>query len=190
MPETLRAGSVFGFGDATLIPLGESWESVGSGSFALAVGGDSVIVYCLNEGDGDYHHLGALMIGRWSHGSTWGLSARDSQLPEELDIIGGMAIAAGWDNVLYVGPTSGTRSDLLDALADASNWEGSNSEHYVYAGDVFEIDGGKSFYSEHNNYVQRGELLGMEGGENDGAVTSSGFLVMASLATVLALIHL
>jgi len=178
LQEGLTAGSIFGFGDSPLIPFGGSWESVGSASFALAVNGDSVIVYCRNEESGDFHHLAGLIVGQWSRDNNWEMTANDSQLPESMENIGAVAIEGGWDNVLYTGINSGTKVDLLAALADTSNWEGSNSERFVFSDGNFEITRIEGSYLE--QIASRG----------DGAVALSVFRMLGCLPlVVLALIN-
>jgi hypothetical protein len=178
LQEGLPGGSIFGFGDSALIPYGGSWESVGSASFALAVDGDSVILYCRNEERGDYHHLGGLIVGQWSRDNNSEMSASDSQLPESMRSVGAVEIEGGWDSVLYTGMHSGTKAGLLTALADTKNWEGSNSARYVYSGGNFEIIGIEGSYSE------------QIASQGDGAVTLSVVRLIACLSVaVLAWIH-
>lgn len=55
----------------------------------------------------------------------------DSALPASLvganTALGGPGASDHLDNNRYTGPTTGTQADILAALADPSNWEGSNS---------------------------------------------------------------
>lgn len=143
MQDPINHGSIFGFGDPTSVALGDAWESVGSASFALAVGGDSILVYCIDENDGSYRHIGGLISGRWAKIGDSELSTNDSVLPDELDTfsLGAVEIIEGWDNVVYEGPISGSRGSILGSLADPANWKGSNSEQLIYQGENFEIDG-------------------------------------------------
>jgi hypothetical protein len=185
LTEGLSAGSVFGLGDSALIPFGGSWKSVGSGSFALAVDGDSVIVYCLSEDSGDYNHLGALIVGQWSPENTSEMSSNDSQLPEALQSIGAIEIEEGWDNVMYTGSNYGTKSELLLALADQSNWLGSNTEQSVYTGGNFEITDVNV-----SKYAYRGNNLPSGGGDDDGVLGWSGVRLMACLSVIPLLIQM
>ena len=140
LTDNLLKGSIFGYGADEFIPLGDSWESVGSASFALATAGDSIIIYCRDENDGSYRHLGGIISGIWATNDVQELmDSNESQKPALLVNVGAIEIGGGWDNLLYTGTKIGTKSELLSALADSGNWEGSNSERLVYSGAEFVI---------------------------------------------------
>jgi hypothetical protein len=137
---SLREGSIFGYGTSGSIPFGDSWESVGSASFALAAAGDSILIYCLDENDGSYRHLGGIISGTWAANELVEFDTSESQKPDSLAKVGAIEIERGWDNLLYVGTTTGSKAGLLSALADSNNWEGSNTGRLVYSGTDFGID--------------------------------------------------
>ncbi len=122
---------------------GDSWESVGSGGFALATAGDSVLLYCLFD-DGRINHLGGLMSGTWAADDSAVDGTNQSQKPNSLDEVGAIEIIGGWDNLLYTGTRRGSKDALLMALADSSNWKGSNSEQFIFSEGNFEILGESS----------------------------------------------
>ncbi|MEM6644875.1 MAG: endonuclease [Bacteroidota bacterium] len=76
-------------------------------------------------------------------GSAWqadATSSNTSALPTGLSN-GVTAVAvAEIDNVAYVGPTAGARSDLLAAIGSPANWSGSNSDAQAFP-TSFSVDG-------------------------------------------------
>lgn len=97
-----------------------------TGSFAFSASGDQLIAYQGDELLPTF--LYALNLegnpGQWQNEAT---SARNSALPgEDLDAMTAPACNE-IDNIAYAGTTSGTKAELLAAISDCSNWEGSNS---------------------------------------------------------------
>ncbi|GAB5521865.1 MAG: hypothetical protein RhofKO_41160 [Rhodothermales bacterium] len=92
---------------------------------AFATSGDQLIAYTGSAGSPSL--LYALNV---EGAATWQADATNSNtsaLPSGL-VNGSTAVAVNeLDNVVYAGPTSGTRSSLLAAIGDPSNWQGSNS---------------------------------------------------------------
>ena len=135
-------GSIFGYdNDDQSILYGDSWEAVGSNTFALATAGDSVLLYCIDFDNDAYHHLGGFISGTWT---AAGANALDpgtsySYKPDSLADTGAIEIAGDWDNLVYMGPTTGTKANLGKDLMDSRNWQGSNSDRLIYTGGNFEI---------------------------------------------------
>ena len=106
------------------------WSSE-SGSFALAAGGDTIILYC-RESDNSITHLTALSYsGDWLPASTDedSFGTESSALPASLPSNTAIALPHK-DNYWYVGPRQGNTSSLLDSLSDPNEWEGSNTETF------------------------------------------------------------
>lgn len=139
LTERLPKGTIFGYGVESIIPFGDSWESaqVGNGVFALATAGDSVLIYCVD--DGRVRHLGGIISGVWASFGDEVDSTDESQKPDSLATIGAVDIEGGWDNLLYIGPITGTKAVILEALSDSTNWKGSNSERFLFSRGDFDI---------------------------------------------------
>jgi len=121
VPSTgIGRGTVFGFGPESSLSHSTSW--VQSGSLALSTQGDSVIVYC-KPNDSSYNFLAALTYdGAWEDSD---FDSNKSDLPSSLDTI--HTVLSHRDNYVYTGTTSGSKDDLIAAIRDNSNWNGSNS---------------------------------------------------------------
>lgn len=117
-----------------MLDLSTLWEV--DGSFALSTAGDSIIVYC-QEGD-FINHLGAFSIGEWSDNGI-DYTTNESSLPQSLSQIGSIALP-DFDNFIYDGITTGTKTELLEALSDIDNWSGSNFNRFTFSDrDSFQI---------------------------------------------------
>lgn len=184
--ELVPQGSVFGYGtdDYQSILYGDSWESVGNGAFALATAGDSVVLYCIDEeGPNVYHHLGGFISGTWTAaGVEQDSTTSESYKPDSLSQIGAMEISGGWDNLVYSGPTIGTKANLGMDLMDSRNWQGSNSERLIYTGGNFEIlaTESKSDYSNEKLRPQ-GESVLVSSAKECPARTRGMMVTMAAL---------
>ena len=99
-----------------------------SGSLALSTQGDGLAVYC-KPTESTYNFLGALSFsGPWVES---GFSSSNSALPQGLEHAN--TVLSHLDNYQYIGPTSGSRSELISAIGDELNWRGSNSaQEFVY----------------------------------------------------------
>lgn len=181
LTELVPQGSVFGYGNdddqSSSIRYGDAWESVGSGVFALATAGDSVLLFCIdndnnNEQSSDvvYHHLGGFISGTWTVAGTSNtnngnnLDSSESYIPDALADVGAIEISGGWDNLVYTGPTSGTKANLGKELMDSNNWQGSNSDRLMYTGGNFDIQDSDTKSSDTNNrdvglYSTEGEAV-------------------------------
>ncbi len=94
------------------------------GNIAFSASGDQIIVYQGSESNPTY------LFALNSQNSSWQSNATNSNtsaLPPGL-VDGETAIALNEiDNAVYNGTTTGTKSELLTAITDTSNWTGSNS---------------------------------------------------------------
>eukprot|EP01082_Thalassiosira_pseudonana_P005729 g5445.t1 g5445 contig2:553941-556609(-) len=121
----IAAGTRFGFDAATnaALPLSDSWEKE-SGSLALSVSGDNVMVYCL-EGDGSKQFLYAVLIqSDWSNANadSSAFSPNESALPSNLPDNCSVALNGNKRNWWYQSEASGTKMEMLNAIADPINW--------------------------------------------------------------------
>jgi hypothetical protein len=121
----IAAGTRFGFDAATnaALPLSDSWEKE-SGSLALSVSGDNVMVYCL-EGDGSKQFLYAVLIqSDWSNANvdSSAFSPNESALPSNLPDNCNIALNSNKRNWWYQSEASGTKMEMLNAIADPINW--------------------------------------------------------------------
>eukprot|EP00536_Pseudo-nitzschia_multiseries_P018437 jgi/Psemu1/228977/e_gw1.2531.7.1 len=129
LPETIRAGTVFGYGEGLLY--GSSWTSELNKGFSLSASGDNVIVYCTSVMEsGNYTFLSAISFSGGvflaSEGESVSYSPSSSALP---DSIANFAIALeNKDNYVYSGKRSDSKDMLQEQLLDRANWKGSNSK--------------------------------------------------------------
>jgi len=136
----IAAGEVFSFDQDS----SSSWQDVG-GSFALSASGDTVLLYCETE-DFEIVHISALSFsGDWMRSdlSESAYGSDGSALPGVLSDVAVTLSHA--DNYRYEGTTSGTPSELQQAIAAPSNWEGSNDESFAAQSESFTVvdrDGG------------------------------------------------
>jgi hypothetical protein len=113
------------------------WERV-SGTFSLAVAGDTVIVYCVKDVDTAIHPLGALSFSNeWSVAGLSSYSTDISALPSALTNLA--PALPHFDNYEYHGITTGDKEILQTALVDSQNWVGSNSEVAFFEGASFTV---------------------------------------------------
>lgn len=136
----INAGSIFAYesgstsGTSTHV-LGDEWVSE-AGSFALSGASDAIFVYCLDDGpDGTPSipvHLTALTYSSdgWSqpNDDVSTFSTGQSALPTDLPTTAVVTLPHK-DNYLYVGPRTGTLTNLRLALSDGSSggsWTGND----------------------------------------------------------------
>ncbi len=124
--------------------------TVADAGFDLSASGDQIIVYQTDAADlvSEPKFIFAAMSNstQFQAGSD---DSNQSDLPPGL-VVGETAVAAGagagaeseFDNVYYSGAlTSGTKAELLAAIADAANWTGDNNS-YVRPSGPFTVGGG------------------------------------------------
>jgi len=131
----IPAGQVFGYeaGDNLQFPQW-SWKSAG-GRFALAEGGDTILVYCENGGDM------FTVSGVSFSGSEWEFQGDTSSSAFPTDIEDDFAISLqAAESHKYVGPTSGSVSALQDAISNPWNWESTSSQRYTDLASSFVFD--------------------------------------------------
>jgi hypothetical protein len=134
---------VFGYG-ASLLSYSSDWKSV-FGTFALAAKGDSIILYCMDQ-EAVLKPLSAVTFGPtgWSAAGAVSYETDQSALPpagliNDNGHMIGLALPH-LDNYIYVGSTSGTKSQLLTSLGDSNNWMGSNDVGQLPLPDVLSFD--------------------------------------------------
>ncbi|MGF1455969.1 MAG: ExeM/NucH family extracellular endonuclease [Alphaproteobacteria bacterium] len=132
-PNDVAAGTVIAF-----TGVGGAFTTAG-GSFALSTSGDQVFAF---QGTTDNP---TFLFAVQTNSTQFQVGADDAQqsaLPPGL-VVGETAVAVGagagaeseFDNSTYNGAvTSGTKEELLAAIADAANWNGSNSVISIFNG--------------------------------------------------------
>mmetsp|Transcript_10108 Transcript_10108/g.24242 ORF Transcript_10108/g.24242 Transcript_10108/m.24242 type:complete len:517 (+) Transcript_10108:151-1701(+) len=129
LSETIRAGTVFGYGEGLLY--GSLWTSEVNKGFSLSARGDNIIVYYTSSMESDdYTFLSAISFAGGaflaSEGEPVSYSSASSALPDSIEIF---AIALGTkDNYVYSGKKSDSKELLQEHLLDKTNWKGSNSK--------------------------------------------------------------
>lgn len=126
----VSAGTVITMADivsATAWSLGTGSKSGGPN---LSMDGDQIIVYTGDLSSPNYIFGVNFANSGWTSGAT---TANDSKAPGENVHVG------NFDNVLYIGTTSGTRQELLAAIENPINWTGSNSTKYTWTSGNFII---------------------------------------------------
>src|SRR5262245_37543476 len=124
-PSDLPAGAVVNLA-ANAAQFTALTDAVITGAFSLSTSGDQIIAF---QGTGAAPtYLYALTFDRNAFGSD-ATSATNTAMPPGLTsqtaVARGQA-ASEWDDVVYNGPTTGTKADLLAAIANSANWLGSN----------------------------------------------------------------
>ncbi|WP_052288625.1 ExeM/NucH family extracellular endonuclease [Leptolyngbya iicbica] len=104
---------------------------------AFSTSGDQLLAY---QGDANsptfIYALNSEGAGVWQADAT---SSNTSALPAGL-LDGATAVALDEiDNAIYVGPTSGTKAELLAAISDRTNWTGSNSDRQIFSTSAFTV---------------------------------------------------
>ena len=137
----ISAGTIFGYG-TTDLQFGNEWQSI-SGTFALAETGDTVILYTMTY-DGQIQHLSAYANtgGEWTNpGSTSDqYDTKHSVLPESLRAAGVVSVPHYEKNYIYVGPVTGTKDYLQNAIQKQWNWEGSETSRVQAPTTDFQIE--------------------------------------------------
>jgi len=129
LSETIKAGTVFGYGEGLLY--GSLWASEVNKGFSLSVSGDNIIVYYTSSMESDdYTFLSAISFAGGaflaSEGEPVSYSSASSALPDSIEIF---AIALGTkDNYVYSGKKSDSKELLQEHLLDKTNWKGSDSK--------------------------------------------------------------
>lgn len=118
------------------MPYASNWSEV-SGSLALSTQGDALVLYC-KPAETTYNFLAALSFsGPWVSSD---FSSSNGALPPGLEQVNTALSHA--DNYQYVGPTSGSKSELIAGIGDETNWKGSNSAALVAYDTIFTVGGG------------------------------------------------
>ena len=169
----IEKGSVFGFGDESSLPFGQSWSQV-SGSLALSTQGDALAVYC-QPTESSYNFLGALSLsGPWVDS---GFSSSNGALPPGLEQAN--TVLSHRDNYQYVGPVAGSRNELISLIGDDGNWRGSNSaQAFVY----------DTSFTVHKDGVGGITPLGNDGNDEDDDESASMISRISTLCQLLAVI--
>lgn len=145
VPEDIPAGTVSGV-DAGNLPAGYSsladtaYSVPGSLTLTPSGTGDQLVIF-QDENVADaagFRGLSAINAASTGWGRT-GTSATESDLyPGMTNGVNAVAVGAGsgssdeFDNVRYVGPTRGSRDELLESIYDPANWEGTNDSQAAY----------------------------------------------------------
>jgi uncharacterized protein len=132
----LSAGTVINF-SADLAPnfTVANDAVVGTSGLALSTDGDQIIAF---QGSSSSP---TLLFALSTHGNAFSnaTNAQSTALPTGL-VLNQTALARGqgapnaggsggeWDNIAYVGPTSGTKAELLALIGNAANWQGTNND--------------------------------------------------------------
>lgn len=139
LPQPVKAGSVFGFGEGLLY--GDSWISEWDKGFRLSSSGDTIIVYATtpdwdpNDGHDHSNDVGFLSAVSFAGGTfieeescaPESCGTKNSALP--MSIAGFVIELNKKDNFLYTGSTNGTKGTIQKKLADENeHWTGSNSK--------------------------------------------------------------
>lgn len=130
LPETIAAGTIFGYGEGLLY--GSSWTSEMDRGFALATSGDNMIIYHTSslESD-DYVFLsailfagGTLLESNMGESALYGTSS--TAIPDLIKRY--TVVLENKDNYVYIGKRVDSKEYLQHLLLDSANWEGSNSK--------------------------------------------------------------
>lgn len=130
-PAALTAGTVINFVKNNADFTADNDTGVGTSGFSLSTSGDQIIAFQGLSTDPTF--LFALLTNSTEFQAD-ATSSNTSALPPGLEI-GTTAVAVGAgagptqevDNAVYSGPVTGSPTELLAAISDASNWTGSNS---------------------------------------------------------------
>ncbi|WP_299489951.1 choice-of-anchor I family protein [Acaryochloris sp. IP29b_bin.137] len=130
-PSALTAGTVVNFVNNNADFTADNDTGVGTSGFSLSTSGDQIIAFQGLSTDPTF--LFALLTNSTEFQAD-ATSSNTSALPPGLEI-GTTAVAVGAgagpaqevDNAVYSGPVTGSPTELLAAISDASNWTGSNS---------------------------------------------------------------
>ncbi|GAB5520320.1 MAG: hypothetical protein RhofKO_25710 [Rhodothermales bacterium] len=110
---------------------GDVIEVESPSGMAFATSGDQIIAYIGDESSPTFIY--ALNVSGEAVWQDTAANSNTSALPPGL-ANGSTAVAVTeFDNVAYVGTTSGTRSELLTAIGNPQNWQGNNSAAQTFA---------------------------------------------------------
>lgn len=109
-----------------------------TGSADPSQSGDQFIAYTGSAASPSFLFAIDFADGNTSWAAT-ATSSNNSGVPTGLTV-GTTALAFGPDNGAYVGPTSGTRSEILANIANPANWSFSETTGLAYSG-AFAVDG-------------------------------------------------
>lgn len=111
--------------------VGDGGDFSASPDVNIASGGDQILVYQGDASSPTFIFAAAGNSNQWQTGSN---DSNQSDLPAGLtDGVNAVAAGAGpgpedeFDNIYYSGITTGTKTELLAAVANAGNWVGNNS---------------------------------------------------------------
>lgn len=110
--------------------------SISVGSMQFSTSGDQILAY---QGSASSPTMIYALNGEGSGWQSDCTSSNTSALPAGL-VDGETAIALPeYDNYVYNGITTGTKSELLAAISDTSNWVSSNTTRQTYSGGDFTV---------------------------------------------------
>lgn len=117
--------------------------NIGATGMSLSGSGDSIIAYQGTAANPTFLYAIDLADGNgvFSSGAT---NSNTSAMPSAL-ALGQTAIALPQDNVAYNGPTTGTKAEILAAIADPANWVGDDAARQTPVSGPFSIGDGSLF---------------------------------------------
>lgn len=130
-PSTLTAGTVINFVNNSADFTADNDVGVGTNGFSLSASGDQIIAF---QGLSTNPTFLFALLTNSTEFQADATSSNTSALPPGL-VVGTSAVAVGAgagptqevDNAVYSGPVTGSPTELLAAISDASNWTGDNS---------------------------------------------------------------
>lgn len=130
-PSALTAGTVINFVNNNVDFTADNDAGVGTSGFSLSSSGDQIIAF---QGLSTNPTFLFALLTNSTEFQADATSSNTSALPPAL-VVGTSAVAVGAgagptqevDNAVYRGPVTGTPTELLAAISDASNWTGDNS---------------------------------------------------------------
>ena len=134
-PSDLTAGTVVNYANATAQFAAANDAVVGTNGVSLSTDGDQLIAFTGTSG------APTLLYALSIHGNAFSdaTTSQSTALPTGL-VVDQTALARGkatpaanggtggeWDDVVYSGPTSGTKAQLIAAIGNPANWTGSDA---------------------------------------------------------------
>lgn len=117
--------------------------NVGTTGMSFSGSGDSIIAYQGTAANPTFLYAIDLADGNGTF-STGATNSNTSAMPSAL-ALGQTAIALPQDNVAYNGPTTGTKAEILAAIADPANWVGDDAARQTPVSGPFSIGDGSLF---------------------------------------------
>ncbi|KQY89763.1 Calx-beta domain-containing protein [Brevundimonas sp. Root1423] len=130
---------VYTYTFATAVPAG-TVINVGATGMSFSGSGDSIIAYQGTAGNPTFLYAVDFADGNGVFAAT-ASNSNTSAMPSTLEP-GRTAIALPQDNVAYNGPTSGSRADILAAIANPANWVGDEAARQTPPSGPFSIGDG------------------------------------------------